>query len=234
MWHIAVFDADPLSAQRLAARIGALFTQVNSALSCVAEAFSDISTFLAQADGYDLILVTNPRLHAPAIRRAARGAELAFVLDGRGSLEDLLWLRPLGCLLPSDDDEQILSLLRNFLYYRDMDAVFFTVESRQQLLRIRHADILYFESKAKIVYPRLIAGTTAGFPARLDVVESRLAAYGYIRCHKSYLVNLRHVLSLDKKNRQLLLAGDIPIPVSKQNYAHVLSALSQTTKASPT
>ncbi|MBE5765743.1 MAG: hypothetical protein E7335_01015 [Clostridiales bacterium] len=228
MWKIAVFDADLTSAQRLAARIGALFTQVSSALSCTVEILPDVDTATDQAADFDLIFLGMPHTHAAALRTASRQTELAFILEGRTSgLEELLWTRPLGCILPPYDDEQILSVLRQFTRYRNWESTFFIVENRQQLSRIRHDSILYFESKAKIVYPRLVTGTSEGFPARLDIVENRLALHGYIRCHKSYLVNLRHVQMLDKKNRQIIITGGITIPVSKQNYVRVLSVISQ-------
>lgn len=229
MWKIAVFDADLPSAQRLAARIGALFTQVSSALSCTVETISSADTISARAQEFDLVFLGSPQTCAAAVRSASWQTEISFILDGRNSgLESLLWTRPLGCLLPPYDDEQILSVLRLFMRYRNGESVFFTVENRQQLFRIRHDNILYFESEAKLVYPRLLSGTSEGFPAKLDIVESRLAPYGYIRCHKSYLVNLRYIQTLDKKNRQLILTGDIAIPVSRQNYVSVLATVKQT------
>jgi len=123
MWKIAVFDADLTSAQRLAARIGALFTQVSSALSCTVEILPDVDTATDQAADFDLIFLGMPHTHAAALRTASRQTELAFILEGRTSgLEELLWTRPLGCILPPYDDEQILSVLRQFTRYRNWES----------------------------------------------------------------------------------------------------------------
>ena len=84
----------------------------------------------------------------------------------------------------------------------------------------------------------LLAGTAAGswlrdrrlrrlrtLRARLDVVAARLAPYRYVRCHQSYLANLRHVRQLNKVTHQLTLSSGATIPISKQYYAQVIECL---------
>lgn len=225
MWKIAVFDKDPPFAQRLAARIGALFSQENSALSCAVECFMDVSALCARAKEFDLAFLSSPADSAPRVRRAAQEMEIALVLHSSLNLQDLLWTRPLGCVAAPHDDEQILGVLKAFWQYRGQDSVFFIVETRRQLLHIRHEEILYFESRGKSVYPHLVSGAAESFPARLDVVAARLAAQRYVRCHQSYLVNLRHIRQLNKATHQLLLSSGAIIPVSKQYYAPVHECL---------
>ena len=221
MWKIAVFDADPPFAQRLAARIGALFSQENSALSCTVECFTELNALCARAKEFDLAFLGDPANSAPPVRRAAWETEIALVPRGNLHLQELLWTRPLGCVAAPHDDGQILGALRAFWQYRGQDSVFFIVETRRQLLHIRHEEILYFESRGKSVYPHLVSGAAESFPARLDVVAARLAAQRYVRCHQSYLANLRHIRQLNKATHQLLLSSGSVIPVSKQYYAQV-------------
>ena len=210
MWKIAVFDPDPPFAQRLAARIGALFSQENSALSCAVECFASLSALCARAKEFDLAFLAEPQASAPAVRRVA---------------QELLWTRPLGCVAAPHDDAQLLSVLKTFWQYHGQDATFFIVETRRQLLHIRHEEILYFESRGKSVYPHTLSGAAESFPARLDVVAARLAPYRYVRCHQSYLANLRHVRQLKKVTHQLTLSSGATIPISKQYYAQVIECL---------
>ena len=140
-------------------------------------------------------------------------------------VQELLWTRPLGCVAAPHDDAQLLSVLKTFWQYHGQDATFFIVETRRQLLHIRHEEILYFESRGKSVYPHTLSGAAESFPARLDVVAARLAPYRYVRCHQSYLANLRHVRQLNKVTHQLTLSSGATIPISKQYYAQVIECL---------
>ncbi len=224
MWKIAVFDPDPPFAQRLAARIGALLSQDNRALSCAVECFASLSALCARAKEFDLAFL-EPQASAPAVRRVAQEIEIAFVPHASFPVQELLWTRPLGCVAAPHDDAQLLSVLKTFWQYHGQDATFFIVETRRQLLHIRHEEILYFESRGKSVYPHTLSGAAESFPARLDVVAARLAPYRYVRCHQSYLANLRHVRQLNKVTHQLTLSSGATIPISKQYYAQVIECL---------
>ena len=162
---------------------------------------------------------------APAVRRVAQEIEIAFVPHASFPVQELLWTRPLGCVAAPHDDAQLLSVLKTFWQYHGQDATFFIVETRRQLLHIRHEEILYFESRGKSVYPHTLSGAAESFPARLDVVAARLAPYRYVRCHQSYLANLRHVRQLNKVTHQLTLSSGATIPISKQYYAQVIECL---------
>ena len=225
MWKIAVFDPDPPFAQRLAARIGALFSQENSALSCAVECFASLSALCARAKEFDLAFLAEPQASAPAVRRAAQEIEIAFVPHASFPVLFKGWAAPRGFAASPHDDAQLLSVLKTFWQYHGQDATFFIVETRRQLLHIRHEEILYFESRGKSVYPHTLSGAAESFPARLDVVAARLAPYRYVRCHQSYLANLRHVRQLNKVTHQLTLSSGATIPISKQYYAQVIECL---------
>ena len=126
---------------------------------------------------------------------------------------------------PPRTTTRTISVLKTFWQYHGQDANFFIVETRRQLLHIRHEEILYFESRGKSVYPHTLSGAAESFPARLDVVAARLAPYRYVRCHQSYLANLRHVRQLNKVTHQLTLSSGATIPISKQYYAQVIECL---------
>ncbi len=225
MWKIAVFDPDPPFAQRLAARIGALFSHENTPHYGAVECMAAVSALCARAKEFDLAFLAEPQASAPAVRRVAQEIEIAFVPHASFPVQELLWTRPLGCVAAPHDDAQLLSVLKTFWQYHGQDATFFIVETRRQLLHIRHEEILYFESRGKSVYPHTLSGAAESFPARLDVVAARLAPYRYVRCHQSYLANLRHVRQLNKVTHQLTLSSGATIPISKQYYAQVIECL---------
>ncbi|MEA5020178.1 MAG: LytTR family DNA-binding domain-containing protein [Gordonibacter sp.] len=54
-------------------------------------------------------------------------------------------------------------------------------------------DIVYAESNLKIVSFHFKDGAVAHVREKLDVVESRLTERSFLRCHKSYIVNMNYV-----------------------------------------
>ncbi|MCI8417015.1 MAG: response regulator transcription factor [Lachnospiraceae bacterium] len=57
---------------------------------------------------------------------------------------------------------------------------------------------------------------------RLDVVEEKLADYGFLRIHKSYLVNMKHIRKISNYLAFLDTGEELPIPRLK--YPHVKEA----------
>lgn len=50
-------------------------------------------------------------------------------------------------------------------------------------------------------------------------LEAELPTPPFIRCHQSYLVNLEHVLSLERYT--IILSDHSEIPVSKKNFTQI-------------
>lgn len=62
------------------------------------------------------------------------------------------------------------------------------------------------------------------FYAKLSDVEQKLADFGFIRCHQSYLVNCRYIQSHSRS--ELVVAGE-PVPISRRYIEPVRDALNQ-------
>ncbi len=66
-------------------------------------------------------------------------------------------------------------------------------------LSVPFAQILYVEQKAHDLYFHLTGGRILKARGRLDEIEASFPTSSYLRCHKSYLVNLAFVTGLDKE-----------------------------------
>ena len=79
-------------------------------------------------------------------------------------------------------------------------------------------DILYVESQRKLQYIHTTTGTLeAG--SGMDEICQELAPCGFIRCHKSYIVNYRFISSIGKAD--ILLDNKESIPVSRARLKNV-------------
>lgn len=47
---------------------------------------------------------------------------------------------------------------------------------------------------------------------KLDVIEERLSGYGFLRIHKSYLVNMKHICRISNYAVYLDNGEELPVP----------------------
>jgi DNA-binding LytR/AlgR family response regulator len=87
---------------------------------------------------------------------------------------------------------------------------------------IQYRDILYVETYKK----KLLIHTKSDqliYEATISQMEEQLAAYGFIRCHHSYLVNMSYIKGISKND--ILLKNEEQIPVSRAKKNECLQAL---------
>ncbi len=80
---------------------------------------------------------------------------------------------------------------------------------------IRQNDIIYIESDKRKVHIHISRSELSCYD-KLDNIQDRLSDL-FIRCHKSYIVNLTKVASLDAKT--FVLYNGVRIPISQARFA---------------
>ncbi len=93
---------------------------------------------------------------------------------------------------------------------------FFTVRNKDAIIRVRYADILWFESRQRIVTLHA-RHQDISFYAKLADVNNVIPQHEFIRCHQSYIVNVNNVRKIDKVNKRLYLSTSDSIEISKWN-----------------
>lgn len=103
---------------------------------------------------------------------------------------------------------------------REEDATFL-LEDGTSHCALRLSELIYIE-----VYQHdtcfHLAGGTRTVRVAISAVERQLAGRGFFRCHKSYLVNLRHVARMEQD--ALLLSDGSRIPLSRYRRKELLAA----------
>lgn len=91
------------------------------------------------------------------------------------------------------------------------------VKADFQIKRINYNDILYFEGLKDYIKLYLKSSKTAlVFHATLKAVESKLPADKFMRTHRSFIVNLDNIKTIEKYR---IIYGNKYIPVSDKNRA---------------
>lgn len=91
-------------------------------------------------------------------------------------------------------------------------------------LYLEVGDIVYietFERKLKVVTRH----EDYEYLGNISAEEEKLSPYGFVRCHKGFLVNMRYVFR--PENNRLILAGGKVVPISKHFRSELLTKLNK-------
>lgn len=80
-----------------------------------------------------------------------------------------------------------------------------------------YTSLLYFESRLRMVELHTLDGETRSFYGTMEKLEQDLRGEGFLRVHKSYLVNMRYIESL--RSEGVLLRGGTELPVSRRKFS---------------
>lgn len=96
-------------------------------------------------------------------------------------------------------------------------AGFLTVRSDRQNKRITHKNIRYVESLADYVKIHILeAGSPIITKAKISHIEKELPV-GFVRIHRSFIVNMNHVLSFSAEAVRL---SGVELPISRSYRSH--------------
>lgn len=87
---------------------------------------------------------------------------------------------------------------------------------------IRCSDLIYVEVLRHQTTFVTVSGNS-DYICSLNAVEERIRRYGFFRCHKSYLINLRKIIRVTADN--VIMAGDHAVPLSKYRRKELLEQI---------
>jgi len=155
---------------------------------------------------------------ARRLRGDSETAQIIFVTAYPGYARDGYDVSALHYLVKPLDESKLFSVLDKALANLGKPAETFFIKTGGEKARIPLADILYAESFGHMTE---IATLNGKFTARISAGELESAAgASFFRCHRSYLINLRHVRRVGKT--ELALCDGTVIPVSRRLY-HALN-----------
>lgn len=127
-----------------------------------------------------------------------------YELDARGYI-----LKPYKAKLIHETLDRILS---------NSGAVAYTIKIYNQIIRIPIADILYLESQNTKCVIHCIDNVTYTIYKKLGDVEEELSGNGFLRSHRSYLVNMSAITSASSA---FLLNNGESVPIRTKNAKEI-------------
>lgn len=175
---------------------------------------------------YDILILDALDKECLALAQYLRSRNLVstiiFIARKPFKLHNILIYRPSFIITKMDDVKQIHSALV-LAYNEQINArPYFTVKNKDEFIRINHADILWFESRQRVVILHS-KNQKIYFYGKLSDIHQLLPKEHFVRCHQSFIVNYHMIQRVDRVNRCLyLITGDV-IEISKSYYSQVMS-----------
>lgn len=168
---------------------------------------------LSQIDGIQFV---------KQLRKAGNKADVIFVSASEHRVFETLEVRPFGFVRKSCFLKDMSDTVSRYIDSKRSEGPSETVDLPVRggsRIHVPVSDIVYFEGDG--MYQRLFLrnGRQEEISSRMDHLEQSLAAHGFMRIHKGYLVNYRYIARLEKS--EATLSGGKKIPISRRKTKEI-------------
>ena len=220
MLSIAVCDDEVIECCKIAGKIKELLKEMK--IPCMIQQFFSGRELLQSSDQFDIIFLDiimrdlDGIQTAQIFREKAFDKMLIFISSSREYVFDTYDVEAFWYLLKPIDEKKLKRVLQKAVRKTENHSQEFIIVTKERQKRKVFLDnVYYFEIKGRQID---IHETNSVFTyyEQIGVLENNLQGKGFFRCHKSYLVNLKHV---DLYNRQeVMLDNGEKIVIAKRRY----------------
>lgn len=175
---------------------------------------------------YDTLLLDAKDANCLNIARTVRSqnfvSSIIFIAVNGKRNPDIFLYRPSAVLTNLENNEQIKKALVWTWQEHIRANPIFTIRNKEEILRIPYSDILWFESRQRVVIIHS-RKQEISFYAKLSDVYELLPGELFLRCHQSYIVNCNKISRIDKVQNCIYLTTGHVIGISKSYYQDVIS-----------
>lgn len=179
---------------------------------------------------FDLLLldIDMPELDgitlAKRLKEQGESCDIIYVSNREDKVFDSLKVNPFGFIRKNHFMEDVPAVLEIYLKQRKEEAGLKLVfQTRETTVSVRLEDIIYIEGQRKVqeIYYQ---GQEEPGEVRYSMqeLEKELKDNGFLRVHKGYLVNYRHIRLFEKE--EILLDNGHRVPLSRRKAQDVKAA----------
>ena len=204
MFRIAICE-DRLEEQNKVVEVAASFFEKEN-LRYAIQTYSSGEAILAEIEdgntAFDLILMdihlgkTNGFETTVKIRKINPDVPIAFLTASREYAVESYDVNAVAYLLKPLQEDKFFALLRKLTRAEQPRSL--SIKHRGRLRKLDYRDICYLESNGHKVVIHLIDQENEIIYAKLDELEHSLEDERFLRCHKSFLVNMDYVKEIQK------------------------------------
>lgn len=156
----------------------------------------------------------NGILTAKKIRDKMKDIKIIFLSSSKDHYPEAYELFAFNYMEKPFQKERLYAILDRALGELQKDSAYkISIQYKGAIHIVDYQDILYIESKDKLLLFHLADGNTYKCYGKLDKIISKIPERLFIRCHQSFLVNTSHVTEM-KEN--YLRIGQVMISISRK------------------
>ncbi len=134
------------------------------------------------------------------------------------TMKKYLFLRPSALIEDVKNTQELLQAISDLKSEAISANRYFSFKCDGEMMRISYDNIEYFESNArKVTLYTFDRTVTYYFSAKLDDI-ARILPDNFLRCHQSYIVNMKHISKFDRTNRTFCMLSKDEVFVSRRMY----------------
>lgn len=188
--------------------------------------FSNGEDFLASSEGfkYDLVILDiymdfmNGMDVARCIRKENRIVPIVFITNSDDYALEGYEVEASGYLMkPIDREKLFLMLDRVFSSAVKEGAIRFYC--KRQVVELEMEKIMFIESMGRTLLIHCCCGELYKTNEKLDDMEKRMSNPYFLRCHKSYLVNMWYINKIG--NGCFLLTNGVRVPIRQRDAGYI-------------
>jgi DNA-binding LytR/AlgR family response regulator len=144
--------------------------------------------------------------------------QIIYISSKIGYAMELFQVRPFNFLIKPVDEQQLFSCIEEYIKLFSNEIYFEYVNKRtRKLIPVR--DILYFESCGRKIILHCTGNQTYEYYGKMQELLENKCLSKFIMIHKSFFINLFHVVSYDYS--ELQMSDSQILSISKPNRAGV-------------
>lgn len=176
-------------------------------------------------DNFDIIFLdiymnlSNGLDVARKIRDFDKECKIIFITSSKGHAIDSYDVRAFHYILKPIKEEKLRDIIKLAIESLNKENKQVVIMNKKGNYRILYKDILYAESKARVVNIYLKSNEVISFYSKLEDFFQSLKDERFLRCHKSFIVNMDYVLKVE--NNYIFMYNNVIIPISSSNIAAI-------------
>lgn len=143
----------------------------------------------------------------------------------KGELEHLLSSRPIAYHELRYDEKLLFDKIKYIISEISNAVNTLSYETKRNKYFFTYKEILYLQSDLKYVNICKTNGKKEMIYTKLSEIE-KLLEHGFVRIHKSYIVNRSYIDIVDKKTRMVIMKNGDMLPIFDAQYKNVIEKLS--------
>ncbi len=226
---IAICDDNPAELQRIRTIVQEFVRQKQSACPMSVHTFasgSDLFLFTKKHGAFDLIIldIIMPDLNglelAAKLRAHNDDCMIIFLTSSPEFAVDSYKVKAYYYLLKHSANTELPKLLNRALDdISEESTASVVIKEKGKWTRVSLSSVQYVESVNHTVHFHLRNGTISSFASLSEFLETLLSDKRFVKCHKSYIVNMQYVASITGKD--FVLKDGMSVPISRNAYSQI-------------